>query len=90
MLDGAIVLPMQDCTRSYGGAVRPLRIERLTPAIFEAEAGEALRPPAALAPFTDGLHTLAALGDRTLVDIKRSLLSPRSLAVLAMRGRRRS
>ena len=67
---GAIILPVQDCTHTYGGAIHPLRIEVLTPGRFEAEAGDTLRAPASAAPYTDGLHTLAAAGDVTLVDAK--------------------
>lgn len=67
---GAIVLPVQDCTRTYGGAIRPLRITALTPDRFEAKAGDALHAPAGAAPYTDGLHTLAAAGEVTLVDAK--------------------
>lgn len=85
MLDGVLVLPTQDCRRTYGGAIRPLAIHRLDPDRFEAEAGAAITAPAGFAPFDAGLHTLSAMGSATLVDVKRKLLSPRSLAVLARR-----
>lgn len=85
VLDGALVLPTQDCHRTYGGAIRPLTIHRLDPDRFEAKAGAAITAPAGFAPFDAGLHTLSAMGDATLVDVKRKLLSPRSLAVLAKR-----
>ncbi|WBO21505.1 glucosamine inositolphosphorylceramide transferase family protein [Sphingomonas abietis] len=85
MIDGNIVLPVQDCRLTYGGAIRPLVIGRLDPDHFEAEAGPAIVAPAAFAPFDAGLHTLSAMGGATLVDVKRRLLSPRSLAVLAKR-----
>jgi len=80
-VDGAPVLPVQDCTRTYGGAIRPLRITAFTPDRFEAEAGEAIRPPAAFAPYTQGLHTLSAAGDVTLVDVKCTDASWRSIAM---------
>jgi hypothetical protein len=89
IIDGFPIIPMQDCSRTYGGAIRPLRIDRLTFQIFEAEAGQAILAPAAFAPFDSGLHTLSALGDRTLIDVKRRLLSPRSLATLTAREFRR-
>jgi hypothetical protein len=89
MVDGRPVLPMQDCSRTYGGAIRPLRVERLTPDTFEAEAGAAIRAPTSFAPFDAGLHTLSAMGNRVLIDVKRRLLSPRSLTVLARRELRR-
>ncbi len=90
VIDGRLMLPVQDCSETYGGAIRPLWIDRLTPEAFSAEAGAALVAPAAMAPFDRGLHTLSAVGDRTLIDVKQRLLSPRSVAVLARRelGRR--
>lgn len=75
VVDGVPVLPMQDCRRTYGGAVRPLTIEKLTPAEFAARAGDVVAPPDG-----DGLHTLAAAGPITLLDVKRFHLSPASLA----------
>jgi hypothetical protein len=83
--DGVLTLPVQDCSRTYGGAIRPLIIHELTPDAFEATAGAPITAPAGLAPFDAGLHTLSAMGSATLVDVKRKLLSPRSLAVLAKR-----
>lgn len=85
VLDGALVIPVQDCSRTYGGAIRPLTVHRLTPDLFDAELGEPLAMPRSFAPFDAGLHTLSAIGDATLIDVKRKLLSPRSLAVLARR-----
>lgn len=79
--DGAVVLPVQDCTRTYGGAIRALRIHELTPDRFAAEAGAAIGPPRRFAPFTAGLHTLAAAGPVTLIDAKRSLVSAASLGL---------
>jgi hypothetical protein len=89
MIDRLPVLPMQDCSRTYGGAIRPLRVERLTPDTFEAEVGAPIRAPTSFAPFDAGLHTLSAMGNRALIDVKRRMLSPRSLAVLARRELRR-
>jgi hypothetical protein len=83
--DGTLVLPMQDCRRTYGGGIRPLFIHRLSPDRFEAEAGTAIAAPHGFAPFDAGLHTLSAMGSATLMDVKRKLLTPRSLAVLARR-----
>ena len=85
LIDGVPVLPVQDCTRTYGGAIRPLAITCLTPDRFEAEAGPPLRLPPGFAPFNRGMHTLSAAGSRTLIDVKRQEVGARSLAVLAMR-----
>jgi hypothetical protein len=95
IVDGAIVLPMQDCRRTYGGAIRALRVTTLTPERFEAEAGEPITPPPSFGRLTDGLHTLSAAGPVTLIDAKRFEVSPRSLALdvrweWTKRGRRRA
>ncbi|MBW8811896.1 MAG: hypothetical protein JF588_00600 [Caulobacterales bacterium] len=83
--DGRLVLPVQDCARTYGGAIRPLRISVLTPDRFEAEAGEPLVPPAAFGAYTDGLHTLSAAGPVTLIDAKRRVITLKSLSLDARR-----
>ncbi len=85
LIDGIVTLPVQDCSRTYGGAIRPLRIDVLTPDRFHAEAGEAILPPPSAAPFIEGLHTLAAAGPVTLVDMKRTELSLRGLSIEARR-----
>jgi hypothetical protein len=77
--------PMQDCTHSYGGAIRPLWIDRLDTAGFAAEAGPAIIAPAGFAPTTEGLHTMSACGAVTLIDAKRTV---RSLAGLRIEIRR--
>lgn len=79
--DGALILPVQDCTATYGGAVRPLKILELSPQSFRAETGPAIAPPAQAAPFLAGLHTLSACGSLTLLDVKRLDRSLGGLAV---------
>jgi hypothetical protein len=69
--DGDLLLPVQDCTRTYGGAVRLLRVVELTPERFHAQAGPPILPPDSAAPYVDGLHTLSACGPITLIDVKR-------------------
>lgn len=76
MVDGVLHAPMQDCRRSYGGAIRMLRINRLTPTTFDAEVLPPMTPCADWAPFDKGLHTLSACGDVTLIDAKRFSGSP--------------
>jgi YD repeat-containing protein len=65
-----ILLPVQDCTRTYGGATRPLWISRLDETGFEAACGEPLSLPASAGRHRDGMHTLSACGDWTLLDVK--------------------
>ena len=84
--DDSVVLPMQDCTRTYGGAIRPLRISRLSPDAFEAETSPPIRAPLSAWPEIDGLHTLSAAGDVTLIDVKRIDRSPAGLAIDAGRA----
>jgi hypothetical protein len=79
--DGVLTLPMQDCTATYGGAIRLLRIHELTPERFSAEAAAPLQPPETAAPYADGLHTLSACGDLTLIDVKRTDRSFGGLAI---------
>jgi len=70
-LDGEVLcLPVQDCRHTYGGAVRILRFNRLTPDTVEVEIGPPLRPPADTR-YREGFHTLAACGPVTLIDAKR-------------------
>lgn len=85
LVDGRLVLPVQDCTRTYGGAIRPLTITTLNPTDFAAEVGPPLTPPGDAAPFVEGLHTFAAAGPVTLVDMKRTELSPHGLFIEARR-----
>lgn len=89
VVDGVLVLPVQDCRKTYGGAIRPLRVTALTPDSFEAEAGDAITAPASFGPYTAGLHTLSAAGQVTLVDAKRLQVSPRSLTLDAGRALRK-
>lgn len=91
--DGMLCLPVQDCSRTYGGAVRILRFVRLTPDAVDAELGPAIVIPADTL-YREGMHTLAACGpvtlidakkiDRTgrgwLIDLRRHLLPPRAPA----------
>lgn len=84
--NGQLVLPVQDCTRTYGGAIRLLRIHQLTPDRFEAEAEGLIGPPPQAGAYRDGLHTLSACGPLTLIDVKRI---DRSAAGLLIDLRRR-
>ncbi|AYJ84769.1 formyl transferase (plasmid) [Sphingomonas paeninsulae] len=70
VLDGALVVPLQDCSQTYGGAVRALRISRLSPDTFEAEIGPSIVGGEAFGPYVDGMHTLSACGNVTLFDAK--------------------
>ena len=77
--DGTLYRPAQDGSRVYGGAMAINRVIRLTPDDFEEEVAARLYPDPA-GPCPDGMHTLSAVGDLTLVDGKRHELLPAPLA----------
>jgi hypothetical protein len=70
LADGQLCLPVQDCSRTYGGAIRILRFRHLSPGKVETELGPAIMAPDDSA-YRDGLHTLAACGPVTLIDAKK-------------------
>ena len=74
-----LIVPMQDCRRTYGGGIRPLRIEVLSPSEFVAQPAACVEIPAGFAPYTDGLHTMCAAGPVTLIDAKQFRLSAETL-----------
>jgi len=79
VIDGALVLPVQDCAETYGGGLRKLTITKLTPDVFEAEASPRITPPLGGA-YMQGLHTLSAAGELTLIDAKKFEVSAETLA----------
>ena len=91
-VDGVLYLPVQDCSATYGGGLRLLRIDTLSPDRFLAEAGPRLAAPASAAPFVEGLHTLSSCGPFTLIDVKRidRSLQGRLIDVGARLARRRA
>jgi hypothetical protein len=87
VIDGRLMLPVQDCSHTYGGAIRPLILtigDRI-----ESELGARIVASAGFAPFTEGLHTLATCGEVTLVDVKRTELSPRGIGIEIRREARK-
>ncbi len=69
VVDGEVFRPAQDSSATYGGRVVVNRIIRLTPTEFREEPAATIGPFRS-GPYAHGLHTLSALGDRTLVDGK--------------------
>ncbi len=70
--DGAVMLPVQDCSETYGGAIRLLRFDVLEPEDISARhVGVRLTGELVSDSHEDGFHTLAACGDCTLIDVKR-------------------
>ena len=69
---GAVILPVQDCGRTYGGALRLLRFTTLTPEHIAIEPLDAeLTGDLFSVTHQDGCHTLAQCGALTLIDTKR-------------------
>lgn len=81
-----IMLPVQDCSATYGGAIRPLWIDRLDENAFHAEAGAPLALPDTAGDYREGMHTLSSCGKLTLFDVKRIDRSLRGLALDVRRG----
>jgi hypothetical protein len=71
VIDGRVMLPVQDCSATYGGAVRPLWISRLDEQEFGATLGVQLSLPPGADIYRDGMHTLSGCGAWTLFDVKR-------------------
>ncbi len=69
---GKLYRPAQDCSRTYGGRVVLLRIDRLTPTEFQEEPVRWLDPPSE-GPYSEGVHTLCGVGGMTVLDGKRTV-----------------
>ncbi len=80
-IGGRIMLPVQDCSRTYGGGVRTLWIDRLDEGHFHAEAGEELPIPPSAGKYSEGMHTLSACGNISFIDVKRIDRSLRGIAL---------
>jgi hypothetical protein len=81
-VDGVMYRPAQDCSSTYGARVSINRVLVLTPAEFREEVATTVNPDPG-GKYPAGLHTLSRLGDRTLVDGKRSVFAaPEFLRVL--------
>lgn len=74
--DGDVILPVQDCSETYGGALRMLWFTHLTPTHISLTplaprlTGDLFSPT-----HVDGCHTLSQCGGLTLIDTKRVVRS---------------
>jgi hypothetical protein len=68
--DDCLYRPAQDCSLTYGGRIVLNRIVTLTPTQFREEPAGVIESDAN-GPYPDGVHTLSAVGDITLIDGKR-------------------
>ena len=87
--DGRVILPVQDCSRTYGGAIRFLSFTVLKPDRIETKtvAGQ-LTGDLVSTSHRDGFHTLSACGGLTLLDAKR-ITRPWGRYVVDLRRRAR-
>lgn len=68
IFDGQLYRPAQNCSKSYGSSIVINRVKELNEKIFREEFAKEIKPEE---PFScDGLHTLSAMGDITLIDGK--------------------
>jgi len=72
VLDGALLRPVQNCSRTYGGSLMLCRITSLSEDRFAEEVVAELEPKAEW-PYSAGMHTISAAGDVTVIDAKRFL-----------------
>ena len=73
---GLLHLPMQDSTHGYGSGMTILKITTLTMDDFAAEPVAALNGHGLHKNFRDGMHTLSACNEFTLLDVKHIAHSP--------------
>ena len=73
--EGQLYRPAQDSSRTYGGRIALNCIIVLTPECFAEETVRYVGPISG-SPWSEGMHTVAALGDITLVDGKRYMSVP--------------
>jgi hypothetical protein len=88
--DGQVVLPVQDCSQTYGGALRFLKFMQLA---RDRVAFEPLPTTLTGDLLSDthchGFHTFAACGSSTLIDVKETSRAPgRRLVDLKRRWRK--
>ena len=67
---GRLYRPAQDRSLTYGDSVPLLEITKLSPTRFEENEVAVVRPPA---EWSDGLHTVSAVGKKTLIDAKKKI-----------------
>lgn len=82
---GHFYRPAQDCSKTGGGRITINRVERLTPTEFQEEP-VAVIEPFRDSPYKEGVHTLSAVGDHTLIDGKQFRFVPNILLTNITKG----
>jgi len=78
---GSLYRPSQDCSKSYGGNITLNRVMRLTPTEFKEEQTRIIGPYKN-SPYPDGVHTISAVGNMTIIDGVKKAFTFKSLSVL--------
>lgn len=78
MCNGYLYRPAQDYSKTTGGRIVLNRVTRLTPTEFK-EDQVGFVEPYINSPFSDGLHTISAVGNCTLIDSKRWIFIPSAI-----------
>ena len=73
--DGKIILPVQDCSKTYGGEIRMLEINEISNNKFNAEIINSVSPSQLNEIYSDGIHTISRAGPFILFDVKKILRS---------------
>ena len=84
---GMLFRPAQDCSDTYGRRVVINRVTKLSETEFQEEP-VAFVGPFHDSPYPDGVHTVSAVGDLTLVDARRDRFIPRAFRAALGRGLR--
>jgi hypothetical protein len=71
---GELYRPAQDCSSTYGARIVINRVVELTPTTFREEVAATVDPDPR-GPYPQGLHTLSAMGQQTLIDGKRHVFA---------------
>lgn len=73
-VEDSLYRPAQDAEKTYGGGLAIYKVLALSPDDFEEELVTEIHPDSN-GPFPDGIHTLSAAGDITLIDAKRYIFT---------------
>lgn len=66
--------PAQDCSETYGGRIVINRIHELSPTEFKEEIVSVIEPERNH-EYSNGIHTISAMGEYTLIDMKKRIFS---------------
>jgi hypothetical protein len=77
---GNVYRPAQDCSRTYGGALRINRIDKLSESEFEERTVGTITPPRK--SYNKGIHTISLAGDYCIVDAKRYVFNRAGIMIL--------